>query len=182
MSALDLETVLCLSEKELDNAVYHHILHRIAHAWNDRQRLRQAVLSLTVGQQMVYTTRILEMEVSNGGFNQYFWNSSGQFAEEALAGYRLLGAERHATIVEAAIETQHKERTQQALYKALGTMEAFMASYETTELPSLDDAFYRARREIDLTALRDDYIRRNPEEFELNSLEDCYADWRRCPL
>ena len=45
----------------------------------------------------------LEMEVNNGGFNQYFFNSPGQNCFETLRELRKLGKDRTADILEAAI-------------------------------------------------------------------------------
>src|SRR5262245_40957773 len=46
-----------------------------------------------------------ESEVSNGGFRQFFANSAGILAPEALAAFRNLGMPRTAAIVEQAIGT-----------------------------------------------------------------------------
>ncbi len=50
---------------------------------DDYENEYEKVKALSNGMQYVYTTWWLEAEVNNGGFNQYFYNSSGQFAEEA---------------------------------------------------------------------------------------------------
>lgn len=45
----------------------------------------------------------LEAEVNNGGFEQYFSNSSGRLAPQAPAALRAIGAVQMATIVDEAI-------------------------------------------------------------------------------
>lgn len=45
----------------------------------------------------------LEAEVNNGGFHQYFSNSSGNNAEMALSSLEAVGAEKMATILRKAI-------------------------------------------------------------------------------
>jgi hypothetical protein len=45
----------------------------------------------------------LETEVNNGGFHQYFFNSSGKFARFALDALRAVGASQTAGILELAI-------------------------------------------------------------------------------
>jgi len=46
---------------------------------------------LTPIQQVVYSTQLLSAEVHNGGFHQYFDNSSGLTAPEAVESFRQLG-------------------------------------------------------------------------------------------
>src|SRR5690349_10093080 len=45
----------------------------------------------------------LEAEVNNGGFHQYFFNSSGQFAPFALGALRAVGASQTAGMLQRAI-------------------------------------------------------------------------------
>jgi hypothetical protein len=44
----------------------------------------------------------LEADVNNGGFNQYYFNSYGDFALEVPGYLRAIGADQAATIVETA--------------------------------------------------------------------------------
>lgn len=46
----------------------------------------------------------LEAEVNNGGFTQYFFNSSGRHAPDAPAALRAIGAAATAVLVDAALE------------------------------------------------------------------------------
>jgi len=58
---------------------------------------------LTLPQKYFYFNQNLEREVNNGGFNQYFINSSGEFAHETLTSLRLIGANKTADILQQAI-------------------------------------------------------------------------------
>ena len=44
----------------------------------------------------------LEMEINNGGFNQYYWNSSGNYANEVVNSLSKIGAYKTAEIVKTA--------------------------------------------------------------------------------
>jgi hypothetical protein len=123
----------------------------------------EIVSEWTPGMQMLYTTWLLEGEVNNGGFNQYFWNTEGKTADMALAGYRLVGAEAYADVVRRAIATQKEEAEMMQEFKAKGTLEAFSESYEHTKLSSLDEEFYDLQE--DVSALRVKYIRSHLGEF-----------------
>jgi hypothetical protein len=47
---------------------------------------------LTADEKIYYAVSILDGEVHNGGFHQFFWNSSGGMFREAVSGLETLGA------------------------------------------------------------------------------------------
>jgi hypothetical protein len=54
----------------------------------------------------------LEMEVANGGFCQYFWNSSlrqKDVTQEAMQGYYLIGVPEAALVVNDALSVANRE-------------------------------------------------------------------------
>ena len=114
---------------------------------------------------MIYSTFVLEGQVNNGGFNQFFVNSSGQFAEIAVLSCDLIGASDRAELIRKAIEIHEQEKGSavlQSLY-AQNTLEAFKQTYKLTKLGECDDAFYALNDHISELRLR--YIRSHPEEF-----------------
>jgi Domain of unknown function (DUF4375) len=58
---------------------------------------------LTEAERVVFCLDKLEQEVNNGGFNQYFRNSSGDNAASTPSALRTLGAPKVASIVEKAL-------------------------------------------------------------------------------
>ena len=54
-------------------------------------------------QRVLYVTQALEMEVNNGGFAQYFYNYSGDFANEAVSAFESIGAIKTAELCKKAI-------------------------------------------------------------------------------
>jgi hypothetical protein len=122
-----------------------------------------AFSQLPRGMQYVYATALLEGEVENGGFNQYFYNVSSDYALEALAGYKLIGATEHAQIVRDAIEIYHRERWFHFRVKLRHSLDAFFDSYQYTRLSELDMSLFDL--DEDPVALRAEYIRNNLSEF-----------------
>lgn len=59
--------------------------------------------ALTDGQRHFYYNQNLEREINNGGFNQYFLNSSGDFAHETIKSLRTIGANHTADILQLAL-------------------------------------------------------------------------------
>jgi len=59
--------------------------------YGEYEPFRLQMSELTPGQRAVYSTQWLSSEVSNGGFHQFFFNSTGMLGPEAVDGFRLLG-------------------------------------------------------------------------------------------
>jgi len=58
---------------------------------------------LTEQQKNFYFNQNLEREINNGGFNQFFFNSSGDFAHETVNSLTVVGANKTAEILKQAI-------------------------------------------------------------------------------
>jgi hypothetical protein len=153
------EELARLSDSDVEQAILDRIAAVIA---ADPAREGEIVRGLPLGAQMLYATSWVEAEVDNGGFQQYFWNSTGQFANEALAGFDLLGAKDHAGLMRRAIAIADAERPTREKYQAQDSAEAFSESYEHTRLGDLDEEFYDL---ADLSSVRVRLIRERPELF-----------------
>ncbi|HXE41867.1 MAG TPA: DUF4375 domain-containing protein [Candidatus Baltobacteraceae bacterium] len=111
----------------------------------------------------LYTVLVLQSEVENGGFNQYFWNSSGRLASEALDDLVCLDAKQHAALLKYAIMIEKDESPMMAEFKKPQTWDSFAESYKHTELEPLDDEFYKLPK---LDKFRADHIRKNLQEIQ----------------
>ena len=60
--------------------------------------------SLTEPERLYYSVGLLELEVYNGGFDQYFFNSSSSYYAHAEAGLALLGAAQALQLLRQAKE------------------------------------------------------------------------------
>jgi Domain of unknown function (DUF4375) len=117
---------------------------------------------LTEPQKNFYFNQNLEREVNNGGFNQYFYNSSGDFAHETIISLRAIGANKTANILQEAIDqfpnsTVPKDRAKRQ--EVLEQIEE--TANEMWE--QLDQAFYKY--EDDLNELTLQYIKQNRSSF-----------------
>ena len=59
---------------------------------------------LTEVQKLFYINQNLEREVNNGGFSQYFINSSGNYAHETIKSLQTIGANTTADLLQNAID------------------------------------------------------------------------------
>jgi uncharacterized protein DUF4375 len=101
------ELLASLSADEVADAIVQHVHLHVAGSWG---REAPMIRALPPGVRAIYTTWLVDAEVNAGGFHQYFFNSSGQYAGDALAGYELLGAEDYAAIMRSAIATFEIDR------------------------------------------------------------------------
>ena len=59
--------------------------------------------ALSEAERIFYITQKLEMEVNNGGFSQFFYNSSGNFSNELVGAFTAIGANATVAICQKAI-------------------------------------------------------------------------------
>ena len=64
---------------------------------------------LSVPERIFYTTQTLEEEVNNGGFDQFFFNSSGNLANEVVHAFTEIGAVKTADICRKAFSVYGEE-------------------------------------------------------------------------
>jgi hypothetical protein len=160
-SSFSEETLKIISDEHLEQAIIDYILdYKIK---NNYEKEYEIITNLSNGFQYIYLTWILEAEVNNGGFNQYFYNTSAKFTKEVLIALKALNANEFYKITNQAIKLFNKEYEIHKKAKKGGTLEAFLSTYEDSNLDTLDDEFYKYPE--NLSELRIKYIRTHVEEF-----------------
>jgi len=158
---LSLEILAAIPDDKIELAILDYIDTKIS----DYRVSFDVISSMPEGFQMVHSTTALETQVNNGGFNQYFYNPSGQYAEMALRSLKLIGATEYYEILQKAIETYMKEKENPELQNLYSqrTLEGFSESYKLTSLSEWDEKFYTLGER--LGQLRIDFIRSKPQLF-----------------
>ena len=115
---------------------------------------------LSLPERFFYITQSLEMEVNNGGFDQFFLNSSGDFSNELVNAFLEIGAVKTAEICKKAVSIfdgkvpgDRDDRDD-----VISNNEEFEAI-----LDECDQAFFEY--EEDLDALNYAYVMKNRELF-----------------
>jgi hypothetical protein len=156
---LDIDALHLIPDDEIETVLMEFVWYKIG---GDYEREYEVVSGLSPGLRMVYTTWTLEAEVNNGGFDQYFVNTDGTLALEALEGLRLLRAHKHAQLMENAIAIYARERPD---LEKLRPVELSSGTMPYADFGSLDNAFYAIGPEENLRQMRLKYIRQHPDEF-----------------
>lgn len=87
---------------------------------------------------------IFENHTTNGGFEEFFWNSSGQFSHEILAAYEAIGATKTATLIYNAF----KEFGEIPIPKDHAFRKKILTELNSNAWDTLDQAFYKSKEAI----------------------------------
>jgi hypothetical protein len=118
--SITIELLDSLPDEDLPDFLFHYAskVFEEHDCWRiDGPRAADILATLPRGIRAGYTLVDLDSEVRNGGFYQYFTNSSGQIAYEALEDLRLIGAKNHALLVQQAIQLNEQLEAKYPWYK-----------------------------------------------------------------
>ena len=119
--------------------------------------------NLNKSQRVFYLNQCLEREINNGGFNQYFFNSSGNFALETVESLKAIGAHKTADILFHAISCfpdGQVPKDQEHRQKIIEVIE----ETANDKWQQLEDKFMSY--EEDLNSLNMSYIKFNKADFD----------------
>ncbi len=151
-------------DKTTDDNLLQTIFDNLSQKFTKDDDEYETVLTFSKPQQAIYVIWCLEAEVNNGGFNQYYYNSSGQFAKLTPSALKLVGANKFADLVTRAnkiYDTEHEKITK----NLDGTIEGFSKSYEDNPLNELDTEFFALYKAENLQELQVSFIRKEKSEF-----------------
>lgn len=158
--SLDASILASIPDAEIELAIVDYVHAKVGGRYEQEVEI---VSKLPAGIRALYVTWGVQAEVHNGGFNQYYWNSSSKFAEQAVAAFEFFSAHEHADLMREANRIRAKEKAEIEKLKEKGTIEAFSESYEVSELGPLDGRFYKLDQS--LSVLRVAKIRAEPSFF-----------------
>jgi hypothetical protein len=155
------EIINSTSDDNLLQVVFDNLSEKLP---DDFEKEYQTVISWNKSRQAVYMIWVLDAEVNNGGFNQYYFNSSGKFYKHLPEALRLVGARPYAELVEKANQTFENEKGKITRHQD-GTIEGFSKSYEDNPLNNFDNEFGNLYETEDLNQILIPFIRNNIPEF-----------------
>jgi hypothetical protein len=155
------ETIDTTADIILLQTVFDNLVEKLP---KDYKKEFETVSGWNKPRQAIYIIWILEAEVNNGGFNQFYFNSSGQFADLAPDVLQLVGATRFADLVSRANDVYRAENDKITRHQD-GTIEVFSKSYDDNPLNKFDDEFYELYKYENLQQFQIDFIRDNKHFF-----------------
>ncbi len=148
-------------DDDLPQLVFDNLLQNVGDNYKNEFNI---VTSWNKSRQAIYIIWLLEGEVNNGGFNQFYFNSSGQFSELVPDALKRIGAIKFADLAGRANATYQLEYDKITEHQD-GTLEGFSKSYENNPLDVYDDEFYDLYKEENLIDLQIKYIRLHKGDF-----------------
>lgn len=110
-----------------------------------RKAARMGDRALSYEERVVLAVEALEQEVNNGGYDQFFCNSSRKFAPIIVDALRHIGCKRTAKITQRAVHALHLSTLSPAKIEAAMAKEK---EERDQELNRCDQSFYRASQGI----------------------------------
>lgn len=129
---------------------------------NEISNYGEEIEKLTESQKIVLFVENLEREINNGGFNQFFFNSSGDFTHETVAALKTIKAFKTADIVTKSISVWPN----QDVPKDRARRQDILEQIESQGNPiwnECDEEFYKYQDNIVTLLL--DYVKSNKQEF-----------------
>jgi hypothetical protein len=117
---------------------------------------------LTEPQKLFYLNQNLEREVNNGGFNQYFINSSGDYAHETIPSLKEIRAYITADILQKAIDQFPDKKVPKERNKRMEIVEQ-IEDIANEVWEELDQKFFEY--EDDLNELNIEYVKKHKDFF-----------------
>lgn len=158
---LDGEIIMTIPDEKLWQAILDFIGLKIA---QDLDHDVEKVPQLGSAFSAIYFLSGLDVEVNNGGFNQFFYNRGKEAVQLAKQGAEFLGLSALAGVISKALEIEMMERQKMAAVKEVGTLEAFFESYESISFDCADDEF--TALELDLDKAVVSFVRNHCGLFE----------------
>ena len=126
----------------------------------DQKSARIGDASLSNAENVVLAIEALEREVNNGGYSQFFINSSNEFLSRIVSDLDLIGCEKTARLTAKAIEALGLAKISPASVeeRAFGDDEAL-----TVALEACDDAYFALCENIEGKLFA--YLKANQENF-----------------
>jgi len=121
----------------------------------------ETVLSWNKYKQSIYLIWILQEEVNNGGYQQYYFNTRGQYYKYLPEALKLVGANKFAKLTQQANDIFERAKMGQ---NPKYTLDEYNNS-DKNLLNKLDNAFYDLYNSENLEKIQVEFIRKNKSEF-----------------
>lgn len=120
----------------------------------------EIVKSFNKHKQMIYSIWVFTTEVDNGGFLQFYENSSGKFFKMVQNSLKLINAYKHYEVLKKA-----NNYFGSLIYSLLKIWHKINSSFDFPKLNKLDNEYYKISKQENLDKLQIAYIRKNIQHF-----------------
>jgi hypothetical protein len=163
-----------ITKKELEEMIFknidydYEIFQKIC---DIAEPTKESLQKLPKIYQIIYSTTVIEGEIYNGGFYQYYGNSTAQeFNEIGIESFSMIGAQKTSALLEEVFnKIIEQSQTFKSEYQKNGIQDSFnKASDEMNEIriEEYDNKFYEIFEKENVKELKLKYIKSNIDSFE----------------
>ena len=152
-----------IAEKQIVEKEPYEKIMKINERLNEISDYGKNLSKLNSSQQVVLIIENLEREINNGGFNQFYFNSSGNHAEVTVENLRKIGADKTAELVEKANFEWPNNKVPVNRNERQAILEQIENKAEQV-WEDCDQLFYKY--EDDIAGLLMDFVNANRTDFE----------------
>jgi hypothetical protein len=157
-----------ITEKFIDTAADDAVLRAVTDELSERLGNSSAeyatLMTWNKARRSVYVAWQLDAEVSNGGFNQFYYNPSGKFYPLVPESLKYIGAPLLADLARRANRT-YEEQLARIKKTKDGTLDGSSKSYEGNPLNEYDHAFYKLNKKESLEKIIVEFVRGHKSAF-----------------
>lgn len=153
-----------IDNSEFINNLYSSAGEQLRHSvkdWANYDQWKEAVSKLDKIRKAVYLIGVLNQQILNGGFMQYFDNSYGMFGYETLRALLAIGASERASMLEKALQIVNQENLNELEFSKF-IMHKIIDEERGVELDHLDNHYYSLEDSEDLEELLGNWIKAEP--------------------
>ena len=150
-----------LKDNEIEDAIYNCVVEKLTLVLMLNLDKRGVFKKLPVAVAGLHHTWMLEADVNNGGFDQYFYNSYGKFLRETVHALKMYGLKRHVALLEDAIKIIRPNQPRGSVAALPDIRVRPPTAKQKKKLEALDSKFYK----LSMSKLRIQHIRSHPEMY-----------------
>ena len=132
--------------------------------YNGAEVLDSQLATLTPGQRALLALHWVVAEVSNGGFDQFFTNPTGDLADEASRGFKRIGAQQTAKLFEQVLAAFPGGAPPRDADARIARLDALDDKNRDRLFEKFDERFYDLL-DAEIYASANAYVRAHPDEF-----------------
>jgi hypothetical protein len=155
LSRAELQTWADARDELLVGLALDHALARSAHGLETLPPVLETTLLATA----------VEVDVLNGGYNQYFWNNNDDDSALALHAFDVIGANTYAQLHREALTRFRAHEPQLGELRRADTPQSFSASYDLNLFDELDDRFVQLYDTNPLTTILTEWLAQHLNEL-----------------
>ena len=144
------------------------LLHEQLNIYGEPEEYLEQLKNVAEPHAMLYAANWCQIEVCNGGFYQFFHNSTGILAPEAVGGFKLIGVPRAANVVMMAMRMlgrAYPRARRRRMAKLVRIRKPEDLKAERSPFDKLDNAFYKVTGTSEFPEQADLFIRNHMALF-----------------